>query len=266
MAAAGKGKYSEVLQVIISRLGGSATKVGAREALILYGESAVEGLSRVLFDPRVSRDIRLNIPRTLSKIHSQSALNALLGGLLEEDRSIRFKVILALEELARRSPDFAVDREMIESAIISDVMLYSRFVIFFTLFGVREKTLPDGSLLSQALTDSMERVKERAMWLLSLVYPLQDIRRAWAALSSEDPTKRAHAIELLDNLLTGNIKRYVFPLFSDDEHDQRFRVFLDFLGIEAMDAESVLRTLLEQDEAVSGNGLGDWPQRTQRVS
>ena len=44
-----------------------------------------------LFDPRVSRDIRLNIPRTLSKIHSQAAMNALLGGLLEEDRSIRFK-------------------------------------------------------------------------------------------------------------------------------------------------------------------------------
>jgi HEAT repeat protein len=245
MAAAGKGKYPGVLQDIISRLGGNATKVGAREALIQYGEIAVEGLRYALFDPRVSRDTRLNIPRTLSKIHSQAAMDALLGGLLEEDRSIRFKVILALEEMARRFAGLKVDREMIESAIISDVMLYSqRFVIFFTLFGVGEKPLPDGPLLSQALTDSMERVKERAMWLLSLVYPPQDIRRTWAALSSEDPTKRAHAIELLDNLLTGNIKRYVFPLFSDDEHDQRFRVFLDFLGIEAMDAESALRALL----------------------
>jgi hypothetical protein len=249
MAAAGKKKYPAVLQDIISRLGDNATKVEAREALIQFGEIAVEDLRHALFDPRVSRDIRLNIPRTLSKIHSQAAMNALLAGLLEEDRSIRFKVILALEEMARRFAGLKVDREMIESAIISDVMLYSqRFVIFFTLFGVAEKPLPDGPLLSQALTDSMERVKERAMWLLSLVYPPQDIRRTWAALSSEDPTKRAHAIELLDNLLTGNIKRYVFPLFSDDEHDQRFRVFLDFLGIEAMDAESALRALLEQDD------------------
>jgi hypothetical protein len=142
-----------------------------------------------------------------------------------------------------------VDREMIESAIISDVILYARrFVIFFTLFGRREKPLRDGSLLHQALTDSMERVKERTIWLLSLVYPPKDIRRAWAALSAEDPTKRAHAIELLDNLLTGNIKRYVFPLFSDDQHDQRFRTFLDFLGIDVMDAESALRALLEQDD------------------
>ena len=58
-------------------------------------------------------------------------MNALLGGLLEEDRSIRFKVILALEEMARRFTDLKVDREMIESAIISDVMLYfRRFAIF----------------------------------------------------------------------------------------------------------------------------------------
>ena len=249
MAAAGKKKYPAVVQDIIARFGDNATKVEAREALIQYGEMAVEDLRGALFDPRVSRDIRLNIPRTLSKIHSQAAMNALLGGLLEEDRSIRFKVILALEEMARRFAGLSADREVIESAIISDVMLYSqRFVIFFTLFGHREKPRPDRSLLSQALTDSMERVKERALWLLSLVYPPEDIRRARAALSSEDATERARAIELLDNLLTGNIKRYAFPLFSDDEHDERYRAFLDFLGIDVMDAESALRALLEQGD------------------
>jgi ATP:ADP antiporter, AAA family len=249
MAAAGKGKYPGVLQDIIPRLGDNATKVEARGALIQYGEIAVEDLRRALFDPGVSRDIRLNIPRTLSKIHSQAAMNALLSGLLEEDRSIRFNVILALEEMARRFVGLTVDREVIEDAIISDVMLYAqRFIIFFTLFDLREKPLPDGSLLRHALTDSMDRVKERALWLLSLVYPSEDIRRARAALSSEDPTERARAIELLDNLLTGDIKRYVFPLFSDDEHDQRFRAFLDFLQIDVMDAESALRTLLEQSD------------------
>ena len=79
MAAAGKRKYAAVIPQIILRLGSSATKAGAREALMGYGEIAVKQLRTALFDSRVPRDIRLNIPRTLSKIHSQSAMNALLG-------------------------------------------------------------------------------------------------------------------------------------------------------------------------------------------
>ncbi len=134
MAAAGKGKYSGVVADIILRLGSNATKAAAREALIRYGEIAVKELRSALFDSRVSRDIRLNIPRTLSKIHSQAAMNALLGGLLEEDRSIRFQAILAFEQMARRFSDLKLDREIVESAIVSDVMLYSREVRIFLHF------------------------------------------------------------------------------------------------------------------------------------
>lgn len=250
MAAAGKRKYPAVIPQVILRLGSSATKAGAREALVKYGEIAVKQLITALFDPRVPHDIRLNIPRTLSKIHSQSAMNALLGGLLEEDRSIRFKVILALEEMARHFADLKMDREIVETAIVSDAMLYSqRFAIFFVLFADgEERVVERGSLLRQALSDSMERVKERIMWLLSLIYPAKDIRRFWAAFTSIEPNKRANAIEFLDNLLKGDIKRYVFPLFSDALQEQRFRASLNLLGAGTIDAESALRALLEQSD------------------
>jgi hypothetical protein len=177
-------------------------------------------------------------------------MNALLSGLLEEDRSIRFKVILALEEMARRFTDLRVDRAIIENAISADVTLYyRRFAIFSVLFGGGDEASAErGSLLSQTLTDSMGRVKERVMWLLSLIYPPKDIRGVWAALHSREPNKRAHAIELLDNLLKGDMKRYVFPLFSDAPHAQRFKASLDFLGMNTIDTESALRALLEQSD------------------
>jgi AAA family ATP:ADP antiporter len=250
MAAAGVRKYPGVVRDIILRLGCKATKAGAREALIEYGEIALKELRVALCDSRVPRDIRLNVPRTLSKIHSQSAMNALLSGLLEEDASIRFKAVLALEEMVRRFADLKVDREIIESAIMSDALLYyRRFVIFIALFGHQEESSGHGeSLLCFALTDSMQRVKERVMWLLSLVYPAKDIRRCWAGLNSGEPNKRADAIELLDNLLTGDVKRYVFPLFSDAPQAQRFRSSLDFLSMGTIDTETALRTLLEQND------------------
>jgi HEAT repeat protein len=250
MLAAALGKYPAVIPEVISRLSGSATKTAAREALIQYGEMAVKGLRSALADNRVSRDIRLYIPKTLSKIHAQAAMNALHGGLLDEDRAIRFEVILALKEIARRFADLKIDPQIIESAIMSDAQLYfRRFVISFALFNDREKSPHhEDSLLYHALAESMGRVKERVMWLLSLIHPGRDIRPVWSGLNSPDPLQRAHATEFLDNLLTGHLKSYVFPLYDDGQPDQRLRVALNSLGMDFMDTDSALRALLAQDD------------------
>ncbi|HXV50111.1 MAG TPA: Npt1/Npt2 family nucleotide transporter [Candidatus Binatia bacterium] len=250
MVAAGRRQDPLLIEAIVTRLGSSATKDAAREALVRYGEMAIKGLRAALFDNRVLHEIRLNIPRTLSKIHAQSAMNALLGGLLDEDRSIRFKVIVALEEMSRRFSDLKVDRDIVESAIISDALLYAqRFVIFSAIFGHPEKPFDHGaSLLYFALTDSMERVKERVMWLLGLIYPAKDIQRSWAGLSSKNPIQRAHAVEFLDNMLAGNVKRYVFPLVSDAPPAQLAKSFESFLGNKRTNPDSALSALLKQED------------------
>jgi hypothetical protein len=248
LASAAKGKYPGVVAEAIGQLGNHATRAAARQALAQYGEMAVKALRNMLFDDRTARDIRHNIPRTLSKIHSQSAMNAILGGLLEEDRSLRFQAILALEEMARRFPNLRVDREIIESAIISDVMLYAqRFAVFFVLFtDANQSSVGPPSLLRQALLESMERVRERTIWLLSLIYPSKDIRGIWGALNSGDSAKQAYAVELLDNLLTGDVKRYIFPFYGDTLEPERFRLSLGFLGLASLDVNTALRMLLEQ--------------------
>jgi ATP:ADP antiporter, AAA family len=250
MMAAGKRRYLQVIGDVIFRLGNKETKTAAQEALIEYGETAVKALRDALFDLRVSREIRFNIPRTLGKIHSQSAMNAVFGALLEEDRSIRFQAILALEQMSRRFADLKVDRGVVESAILSDAMLYSqRFAIFYVLFGKSDESIAQRtSLLRQTLGDSMERVRERVTWLLSLIYPAKDIRGIWSALNAGDPIKQAHAVELLDNLLTGEIKRYSFPLYGDALDPARFKISLDFLGWSGLNPNSALRMLLEQED------------------
>jgi AAA family ATP:ADP antiporter len=250
LASAARGKYPGVVAEVIAQLGNQATRAAARQALAQYGEMAIKALRNNLFDDRTARDIRLNIPRTLSKIHSQSAMNAILGLLLEEDRSLRFQAILALEEMARRFPNLRADQEIIESAIISDVKLYAeRFAVYFVLFADAEQlSVGRSSLLRQALLESMERVRERTIWLLSLIYPSKDIRGIWGALNSGDPTKQANAIELLDNLLTGDVKRYSFPLYGDALEAARFSVALGLLGRTNLNANTAMRMLLEQTD------------------
>jgi AAA family ATP:ADP antiporter len=235
---------------IVFRLSDKETQRYAQEALIEYGEAAVKLLREALFDFNVAREIRFNIPRILSKIHAQSAINALVAGLLEEDRSIRFQAILALAQMTRRFGELEVDAKIVERAILSDVLLYSqRFAFLYVLFGnSNESGVQSASLLRQALCESMERVRERVIWLLSLIYPAKDIRSIWAALNSGDRTKQAHAVELLDNLLTGEIKRYSFTLYGDALELARFKIALAFLRWPGLNANSALEMLLEQED------------------
>ena len=105
-----------------------------------------------------------------------------------------------------------------------------------------------GGDLRQALLESVERVRERTIWLLSLIYPSKDIRGIWGALNSGDSAKQGYAVELLDNLLTGDVKRYVFPFYGDTLEPERFRSSLRFLGLASLDAATALRMLLEQED------------------
>src|SRR5215510_5465818 len=250
LAAAGKKKEQTLLKDVITRLGCPKTKGWAHRALIEYGEAAVEPLREALLDSNVSRDIRLHIPPTLSQIASPGAIGALLSGLNQEDGSLRYKMILGLEETARRLPNLPVDRHVIEMAIISEARrYYRRFLAFFGLFGDgSDHPKDDGRLLRQALLENMEREKQRVLRLLSLIYPPEDIRSATAALHSDSHAKQADAIEFLDNLLGGDVKRHVFPLFDDAPAMDRFERFLALLGLRSFDSETALQELLKEDD------------------
>jgi AAA family ATP:ADP antiporter len=250
LAAAGKRKEPTLLRDVIMRLCCPKTKSWARQALIDYGEGAVETLREALLDSNVSSDIRLGIPRTLSKIASPAAMDALLSGLNQEDGSLRYKIIVGLEEMARRLPNLRTDRHVIETAIVAEAShYYHRFLTFFVLFGDgNDRSINDGWLLRQTLLENMEREKERVLRLLSLIYPPEDIGSATAALHSGSPTKQAQAIEFLDNLLTGDVKRHVFPLFDDAPGIERFEKFLALLGLRSFDTETALQELLKQND------------------
>ena len=250
LASAAKIKEPAVVRDVIMQLGCPKTKSAAHQALVEYGEIGVETLKEVLLDRNVSRDVRLNIPSTLSKIASPVAMNALLNGLNQEDGSLRYRIIVGLEEIARRLPNLRIDRLVIELAIDAEASrYYRRFLTFFVLFGDEpEDSMNNGSLLHQALLENMERERERVLRLLSLIYRPEDIGSASVALRSRIRAKQAQAIEFLDNLLSGDLKRRIFPLFDDALGVERYRQFLVLLGLKNFDGETALHELLKQDD------------------
>ncbi|HTN69493.1 MAG TPA: Npt1/Npt2 family nucleotide transporter [Methylomirabilota bacterium] len=252
LAARKNGIYPEKINQAILQLHSEATKKQARDQLVEYGEDAVEPLRAALFDSRTAREVRLNIPRTLSKIDAQAAMDTLLAGLEHEDGGVRYNVFLALEEMARRFPNLRLDHAAIENAIVADTMRYfRRFASFYVLFNEwQEPPSKGGWLLRQALIDSMERVKDRAIYLLSLIYPRAEIKRAFVALQSSDQVKKAYAVELLDNLLRGKVKQYLFSLFEDIPANRKYQKLLGLLGWERFDHAAAIEWLLGQEDAV----------------
>jgi len=250
LAAAGKIKEPTVVRDVIMQLGSPKAKSTAHQALVQYAETAVQSLREMLLDSKVSHDVRLNIPSTLSKITTPTAMNALLDGLNQEDGSVRYRVIIGLEELARRLPDLRIDRRVIEAAIDAEATrYYRRFLTFFVLFGDESvHSTTNGSLLHQALLENMDRERERVLRLLSLIYGPEDMANVCIALRSGSDAKEAQAIEFLDNLLSGDLKRHVFPVFDDATGVARFQQFLVFVGLESLDAKTALLELLKQDD------------------
>ena len=224
----------------------------AHDNLVEFGEAAVEPLKAALSDAALGRDARLIIPTTLGRIESQAAMDVLFTALEHEDGGIRYKVFLALEEMARRYPNLQLDRSAIEKAIVADtIRFYKRFVSYHALFQDWQEPPVAGSwLLRQALLDSMERVKDRALYLLSLIYSRNEISPAFAALRSDDPLQRAYGIELLDNLLTGKVKRHLFPLFDDAPGDRQNQKFLGLLGRKGLSRQEAIEGLLEQEDVI----------------
>ena len=252
LAAHNTNQNPRWLDDAISELYSEPANWQVHERLVEFGEAAVKHLKAALFDTTLAREVRLDIPATLGKIESQKAMDVLFTALDHEDGGIRYKVFLALEEMARRFANLQLDRQAIENAIVADtVRFYKRFVSYHVLFNDWQEPPVTGSwLLRQALLDSMERVKERALYLLSLIYSRNEISPAFAALRSDDPLQRAYGIELLDNLLTGKVKRHLFPLFDDAPADRQNQKFLDLLGRKGFSRQEAVEGLLQQEDMI----------------
>jgi len=95
----------------------------------------------------------------------------------------------ALCEMRNRHPEIEFDDALIEAALIRGA---------------------DGSAGTQGGAEADDRLRT-TIGLLALIYPSDDIYRAYAGLRSDEREPRANAVELLDNLLRPEIKKAVLP-------------------------------------------------------
>jgi hypothetical protein len=77
--------------------------------------------------------------------------------------------------------------------------------------------------LSRACLDEAAERTHRIFLLLALLHPPRVIRKAQLDLEANASEKRAHALEVLDNLIAPELKRKIFPLLDHLSPQERFQ-------------------------------------------
>jgi len=234
---------------LVSLLRSRTLKGRARDVLVSYGEPVVNALAHFMLDPIEDVWVRRHIPGTLALITSQASVDVLGGALNDPDGFLRYKVIAALDRLRRTDAPLTFPKEKIEALIIREG---NQFFNCLTLGDnlLNSKQVPRDSLLASAITQKMDRARDRVYRLLALIYPWRDIAAAeWTMLHGESRA-RASASEYLDNVLTGQLRKRIMPVIEDLPRDEKVRRGNVLLKTRPRDLEETLLQLINDEDQV----------------
>ncbi len=234
---------------LLTLLGHRSLKAQAREALVGYGEEIVPLLAYALADKHEQLWIRRHIPVTLALIGTPASMEALIAALDDQDGFLRYKAIIAIEKLRRENPSLECPQATLEKAVIRET---SRYYNGLTLQHNLLRHSLDGadSLLGRALEDKLRRSVDRVYRLLGLLYHVEDVAAARYTIEQGERRRRADAVEYLDNLLGGVVRRRVMPILDDTPLAEKVRYANGVLRSRPRDLEDTMAQLIHDDDPV----------------
>jgi AAA family ATP:ADP antiporter len=209
-AAAGR-RSRRLATLVAARLGHPKVGRDAVEALGQMGDDVVGLLRDRLQDPATPIEARREIPDVFVRVGSSAAERALVDTLLESDPTLRHRIIAGLNKLRRNNPDIPSEPEAVEMLLMAEIFGHYRS---YQVMGVLRGRLPEDDPVVQGLHQSMEQEVERIFRLLSLLYPHQGLHDAYFGLRAANPSLRADALELLEEVLPSHLDQLLVPLLD----------------------------------------------------
>jgi len=240
---------------VVSLLRNRRLKSAAREVLVGYGEPVLEALGYFLREADEDIWVRRHLPATIVRIPCQKAMDVLVGALDEPDGFLRYKVVSAIEKLHRERPELTFAREPFEQLAISEARRYFTHLSHHYNLFVRAG-LPGDSLLARALQEKIVRALDRVYRLMGLLYPWKDVSAARWTIERGDARSKASALEYLDNILTGTLRKRLMPVLEDAPLDEKVRKANVWLRTRQRNEEETLLELInDEDEVISAASI-----------
>ncbi|MDI6848885.1 MAG: MFS transporter [Candidatus Saccharicenans sp.] len=219
LESAARLRRREFVPLIVRHLGRAATRDEARGALVSYGPGITGTLKDYLSDKEVDPRVRKAIPDILAQTGTQRAADLLSLELKKQDEEVEAEIIEALYRLRSRNPAIIFQSQLIRPEIIRQIE--KSYLLIIKLKEFKEKK--EGWLPFLDLEASLAMNLKRIFELLGLIYPPEEISRAYQNICQGTRKLLDYSIELLDNILPGELSLYLLPLVEDLSLEARAR-------------------------------------------
>jgi AAA family ATP:ADP antiporter len=265
------------IRALVRMLNRHELRATARAALLGI-PGALEALDQAMSTPKIPRDIRMHLPRTICLFEPAAAAKVLLRHLQSAiDGVVRFKVIRGLVKLRRINPQIELDpsplMRLAEQTLAHAEQLQRWGRALATGDEVAPVSLRAGAdplqaahhLLVDLVRDKELHATQRVFLLLELMEgdPFDDI---WRGLRSKSPKAHASSLELLENLVKAPLRERILELVGEKAEDEPDAVpelsYVDAVREILGDRSSTMRTLAEYRAVELGIDPSAVPRRS----
>ena len=209
--SAAKLKKKEHLPILIEKLDNLILKEHLISALEKFGSNAVEDLGSYLKSDKEAIGVRKGIVSVLARIGTQKAADLLIEELKKDKINLDFEIIDALDRIRSEKLDIKFSEKIVKTKLSKEIKKYYQELINFC----DSKFKGEIEEMSEDLKNYLSIFLMNIFKLLSLIYPHEDISKAYQNINIGSKESMAYAIELLDNTLKKEMRAVIFPLIED---------------------------------------------------
>ena len=226
IASAARLGRREDVPFLMDRLRDPALAEDARSALERFGPRIAGTLADTLADPGEDPAVRQMTASILAASGSQMAADYLLWELGRVTGDLGGEIIDGLDRMRATQPGLSFDRTMVRLCLRREVKSYLQAFVA----GQKSPASTGRRGPSAGFSGELETPLRNIFRLLGLVFPREDIQRAYQNLLTRTKDSTAYALELLDNVLPRDLKDDLFPIIEDMPASERLRRFRSLLS------------------------------------
>tara|TARA_E500000331_G_scaffold58958_2_gene53351 strand:+ start:8117 stop:10975 length:2859 start_codon:yes stop_codon:yes gene_type:complete len=207
--AAGLIGDTRLINTLVSKLSVAGLQSPAAQALQQFGDNALYDLDLGFRSPEATRQVKRQIIEIVREIGGTGAMEILLRHIEIDHPELRHQIYLALATLNYQAdPDNQyIFVNKLEKEVELITLLLASMEDIFEHRRYRS--------LTAALGQELDTRRDNMLLIMSFIFPSIVMLDTRASIASKVSGLRVFALEVLDNLLTNEIKPVVLPILDD---------------------------------------------------